>query len=196
MNDELPLFPLGLVLFPRGALPLRIFEPRYVDMVGRCLREGSPFGVVTIREGREVGAAARFHAVGTSARIVDFDALPDGLLGIACRGERRLRVLSYRVRPDQLVVGMVEWLPEVSPQPVPAPYHALPDLLRRVLASDAAQAYAAQLTPDWDDAGWVCDRLAELLPLPVELRLALLELDDQQQRLDLLYAVLQEQRLG
>jgi len=89
---ELALFPLGTVLFPGGPLRLRIFEPRYLDMVRRCLKESRAFGVVLILEGEEAGAAASVATTGTNARVVDFDALPDGLLGIDCLGEQRFRV--------------------------------------------------------------------------------------------------------
>ena len=74
---ELPLFPLNTVLFPGGPLKLRIFEPRYVDMIGRCMRTEQPFAVALIVEGREVGPA-RTASIGTSARIVDFERLRDG----------------------------------------------------------------------------------------------------------------------
>ena len=79
------LFPLNIVLFPGGPLPLRIFETRYVDMVRRCMRESEKFGVVLIREGNEVGPAETVD-VGTLAEIVDFHQLSDGLLGLSCIG--------------------------------------------------------------------------------------------------------------
>ena len=87
-TGALPLFPLNTVLFPGGPLSLRIFEPRYLDMVRRCLKERGGFGVVLILEGLEAGVVGRVADTGTSARIVDFDTLPDGLLGIVCVGER------------------------------------------------------------------------------------------------------------
>src|SRR3954462_12375771 len=82
-----PLFPLNTVLFPGGPLPLRIFEARYVDMVRKCMREGAPFGVILIRAGQEAGEVASVANIGTSARVIDFDQMPDGLLGIVCTGE-------------------------------------------------------------------------------------------------------------
>ena len=81
-DPEMPLFPLNTVLFPGGLLPLRIFEPRYVDMVGRSMREGTPFGVIPIRSGPEAGGVVETAEIGTTVRIVDFSKLPDGLLGI------------------------------------------------------------------------------------------------------------------
>src|SRR6516165_3033400 len=92
-ETTIPLFPLNTVLFPGGPLPLRIFETRYLDMVRHCMRERCPFGVVLIRAGAEVGAVAETTAIGTTARIVDFNSMPDGLLGISCIGERKFRVL-------------------------------------------------------------------------------------------------------
>ena len=109
---ELPLFPLSAVLFPGGPLPLRIFEPRYVDMVGRCLREGSGFAVVLLTDGNEAGEAIEFAEVGTEARIVDFDRLDDGLLGLSCVGQQRIRVLEAWRQPDGLNMGRVEDLPQ------------------------------------------------------------------------------------
>src|ERR1700754_2017230 len=104
-STELPLFPLNTVLFPGGPLPLRIFEPRYVDMIRKCMREGAPFGVLLIRSGKEVGDVSSAADVGTSARIVDFHQMPDGLLGIVCTGEQKFRVEDRRVQADGLHVG-------------------------------------------------------------------------------------------
>ena len=107
-TSDLPLFPLNTVLFPRGPLPLRIFETRYVDMVKRCMREGVCFGVVLVQGGSEVGQAPGYADIGTSARIIDFNLLQDGLLGITCRGERRFRVLRRWREADGLNMGDVE----------------------------------------------------------------------------------------
>ena len=90
--ERLPLFPLQLVLFPGMPLPLRIFEERYKLMIGRCLEERTPFGVVLIRSGEEVGGPAEPHDVGTTANIVQFRRLEDGRINLAARGERRFRI--------------------------------------------------------------------------------------------------------
>src|SRR5438270_13018684 len=88
----LPLFPLKTVLFPGGPLPLRIFEARYLDMVGRGLKAHTPFGEVLIPAGAESDAAPSVADIGTSARVAAFDTLPDGLPGIPCIGDPRFRV--------------------------------------------------------------------------------------------------------
>src|SRR5215467_4574263 len=111
----LPLFPLQTVLFPGGPLSLRIFEPRYLDLVRRCLKEQSPFGVVLILEGAEAGPVTTVAPIGTTARLVDFEALPDGLLGVVCVGERRFRVLRHWSQDDGLNAAEVEYLAESAP---------------------------------------------------------------------------------
>ncbi len=89
---EMPLFPLRVVLFPGMALPLHIFEPRYREMIDRCLDENLAFGVVLIQKGPEVGGDARPHRVGTAARIVKVDRQSDGRLNIQVVGARRFRI--------------------------------------------------------------------------------------------------------
>jgi Lon protease-like protein len=91
---NMPLFPLNVVLFPGMMLPLHIFEPRYREMVARCLEEKIPFGVVLIQEGEEVGTAARPHLVGTAARIMRAEHLEDGRYNITTVGTQRFRILE------------------------------------------------------------------------------------------------------
>jgi len=180
-RGELPLFPLATVLFPGGPLNLRIFEPRYLDMVRRSLREQSAFGVVLILEGAEVGAVAAMADTGTSARVVDFDTLADGLLGIVCVGERRFRVLRRWQRNDGLHLAEVEYLAAEARQALPEELAHLGELLRELLPKlGGAYAY---VEAQFDDAGWVGNRWAEILPLTPAERLALLELTDPLARL-------------
>lgn len=186
LAQEIPLFPLNTVLFPGGVLPLRIFEPRYLGMVSDCMKNARGFGVVPIQEGGETGLVAHFHNIGTLARIVDFDQLEDGLLGITCQGEQRLKVIAHRVQPDQLIIGRVEFLPADPPLP-PSPAHGgLIDFLRQALDQEELQFYSRFLREDWNNAAWVGNRVAELLPLPIPIKQTLLEMDNPIQRLDVL----------
>jgi hypothetical protein len=185
-TEEIALFPLNTVLFPGGPLPLRIFEPRYVDMVGTCLREQRGFGVVLLREGSEVGPA-EFETVGTLARIVDFHTLSDGLLGLTTIGERRFRVQTHERRRDGLHVGQVQWLELEAPQPLPGEYGHLPAVLEALLA--ASDLYA-NIERKPGDASWLSCRLAELLPLTLPSRQFCLELEDPLERLRLLGALI------
>jgi Lon protease-like protein len=178
---ELPLFPLGTVLFPGGPLRLRIFEPRYLDMVRRCLEETRAFGVVLILEGAEAGEAVTVASSGTSARVVDFDTLPDGLLGIDCLGEQRFRVLRRWQQGDGLNLAEVDYLPEDAPCALPAELAHLGELLREVLPQ-LGERYA-HVVARYEDAGWVADRWAEVLPLTAAEKQQLLELADPLARL-------------
>jgi Lon protease-like protein len=187
VNGEIPLFPLNTVLFPGGPLSLRIFEPRYVDMIGRCMREQQGFGVVLIREGAETGPV-QFHEIGTLARIVDFNQLPEGLLGLATIGGERFRVRSHRVQSDGLNVGEVEWLGLDPPSELPEEYVHLSELLESLLA-ELGEAYQ-HVEPSPKDAAWVSYRLAEILPLTVESRQFCLELERPLERLRLLDALI------
>jgi len=186
---ELPLFPLRTVLFPGGLLPLRLFETRYLDMVSRCLREDSEFGVLLILSGGETGAVTELAGVGTSARIVDFSQLPDGLLGLMCRGARRFRLLGHRVQPDGLLVGSVDWLAEHGPSALLAEHRPQAEMLRQALQElgDTAR----HLEEDFDDAGWVANRLAEFLPLEHTAQQSLLEVTDPQERMRQLAPLIQ-----
>ena len=179
--STLPLFPLHTVLFPGGPLALRIFEPRYLDMVRRCFREQGEFGVVLIIEGAEAGVADTIASIGTTARLVDFDPLPDGLLGITCVGGRRFRLHSRGQQDDGLNVGEIELLPEEAVCPLPLELAHLADLLRDVLPK-LGGGYA-HVDTDYDSAGWVANRWAEVLPLEADEKLELLELDDPLMRL-------------
>ncbi|HLH22585.1 MAG TPA: LON peptidase substrate-binding domain-containing protein [Chloroflexota bacterium] len=108
--QDIPLFPLGaVVLFPGMALPLHVFEERYKQMVGRCLATNEGFGVVLIREGREVGAPAEPFEVGTVARIASVERLPDGRMNLVTVGTRRFRCVEH-VQVEPYRIARVEWL--------------------------------------------------------------------------------------
>ena len=115
--ETIPLFPLSTVLVPHGRLALQIFEPRYVDLVSRCLKENTGFGVIWLREGSEVYRPEseyepRLSQLGTYAHIVDWDSLPNGLLGITIEGLKKFRLLSSQQRADHLHMAEVEWIDE------------------------------------------------------------------------------------
>lgn len=181
--DSIALFPLNMVLFPGGALPLRIFETRYVDMVRRCMRGAQSFGVALIREGNEVGPAETFD-VGTLAKIVDFHQLSDGLLGLSCVGEQRFRIRSRNCQSDGLNLAGVEWLAAEPAVAVPARHARLPELLKSVLPQ-LGEVYTG-IEMHLEDAAWVGHRLAEILPIPLADKQRCLEIDDPIQRLDVL----------
>jgi Lon protease-like protein len=182
----LALFPLNVVLFPQGPLPLRIFETRYVDMVRACMRESRGFGVVLIRAGNEVGRADTV-SVGTIATITDFNQLPDGLLGISCVGQQRFRILTKSVAKDGLNLADVELLAPEPDLALPPRHARLAELLATVLPQ--LDELYSNIELRLDDAAWVGHRLAEILPIPLPDKQSLLELDDPLERLDQLAAL-------
>ena len=183
-TGEIPLFPLQTVLFPGGRLPLRIFEQRYMDMAKACLRDGAPFGVCLIREGREVGQPALPEAVGCVARIVEWDMPQLGLLQVVARGERRFRIRARRLQADGLALVGADLLDEESDAPLDPQADLCARVLRRMV--DAAPAGLVELPPRYDSSAWVSARLAELLPLSLASKQRLLEMDDARDRLEIL----------
>ena len=187
-RHSLPLFPLHTVLFPGAHLQLRIFEPRYLDLMRTCGRDGSGFGVCLILEGREAGEPASPVAVGTEARIVDFNALPGGLLGITVLGGRRFRVLNTHVRDNGLVVADVDWFEEPAAVPLAVEYDLLATLLQRLLERMGGKHAQADKSA-YADASWVGWRLAEWLPMAPADRQLLLQESDPESRLQRLLEV-------
>jgi Lon protease-like protein len=181
-EESLGLFPLHAVLLPGGVLGLRVFEPRYLDLVRDCGRDGSGFGVCMIIDGEEVGAAATSAAFGTEARIEDFGSDERGLLTLRVRGHRRFHVLRTRVRDTGLVIAEVEWC-DPDPDEELRPEHAVLGTLLQRLFEQVGGEYAGAGPSQLDDAAWVGWRLAELLPLDNLQRQALLQQDDPHARL-------------
>ncbi len=197
--SSLPLFPLGTVLFPGGLLPLRIFEVRYLDMIARCHKAGAPFGVVSLTQGSEVrvaGARAEtFNTVGTLAVITSFDVPNPGLMAIQCTGAQRFRITSR----DQLRHGL--WVADVQRMdmdmavPIPPDLQGTATALEKVINTLRQRAGAPGQFPilepfQLEDCGWVANRWCELLPLPLELKQRLMELDNPLVRLELVSDVL------
>lgn len=186
---SLSIFPLRTVLLPGASLGLRVFEPRYLDLVRECGRTGVGFGVCLILDGEETGAPATSAAFGTEAVIEDFGSDDGGLLTLKVRGARRFRVRQVRVRDNGRQVADVSWC---APDPVQhlRPEHGLLAVLLQSLLDRFGGEHAMAPSALLDDASWVSWRLAELLPLEDSRRLELLQLDDPHQRLERLILLL------
>ncbi len=197
--SSLPLFPLGMVLFPGGLLPLRIFEVRYLDMIAKCHKAGAPFGVVALTQGSEVRQAGAvqeaFSAVGTLATIASLENPQPGLIVVRCNAAQRFRVSSSQRLKHGLWVADVERLNDDMVVPVPD------DLLETARALERLVVSLKMRLPDnealplaepyrFDDCGWVANRWCELLPLPLPLKQRLMELDNPLVRLELVSDVL------
>ena len=190
----IPIFPLHSVLFPGGPLVLRIFEPRYLDMISDCLKNDCGFGVCLIREGSEVGEAAEVYPVGTLGKITYWHKRPDGLLGVTVRGEQRFHIIEHRVEPNQLRVAEVELLPLDEESEVPEKYQGLVTMLKSII-SELDHPYI-NLPKQYDDAGWVSARLVELLPLEYSHKQRLLQESDPLQRLEVLLQLMMRKDNG
>ena len=187
----LPLFPMNTVLFPGCVLDLQLFEARYLDMIARCMKQGTGFGVVCILEGGEAGNAPKDVArIGCEALIRDFQKQDNGLLGIRVEGGRRFEVLSTELQRDQLLVAQVEWLDELPEQPLQEEDQDLLALLKAL----AEHPMVAALNMNVEVAGQqlLANRLAYLLPFAEEDKIELLQVDDPQQRLDGIQVLLDE----
>jgi uncharacterized protein len=185
LSEEVPLFPLHTVLFPGGRLPLRIFEQRYMEMAKTCLKDNAPFGVCLIHQGKEVGEPAVPVGVGCLARIAEWDMPQLGVLQVTARGESRFRILDQRVQADGLVRASIELLPEGEDVPLPQAAARYAKLLERVIEQHPA---LLERPHRLDSSAWVSARLAELLPLPLEAKQALLETENGRARLEKLDA--------
>ena len=198
--SSLPLFPLGSVLFPGGLLALRVFEVRYLDMVRKCHQAGAPFGVIALTQGREVRQAGapeeQFNDVGTLAVIEQIDTPQPGLITLLCRGSQRFRITQRSHLPHGLWIADVGHIDPDLMVPVPDDLKTASSALAQVLhtlkqrdphAPGAVAPTAAQL----GDCGWVANRWCELLPVPLELKQRLMELDNPLVRLELVGDVLE-----
>lgn len=188
--QELPLFPLNTVIFPGGALPLRIFEPRYIDMVKDCVRDEHGFGIVLIKRGSESGISAQVYKTGTLCRICDWETLPDGFLGITAYGESKIHIETTRVESNQLVVGQIVEVEQDPDSALPEEFELLRLLLQRII-TEVGEPYSS-LPANYEYAGWVGARLTELLPLQLSIKQRLLEIDDHIVRLHHLKEAMQE----
>lgn len=193
---NLPLFPLQTVLFPDGLLPLQIFEVRYLDLMKRCERSGEPFGVVCLQSGHEVRRASSaaeaetLATIGTLARLERIAHPRPGLILIEARGTQRFRLDTTALQPHGLWTGAAQVLPDDAPATVPPELASLGPRLQGVLKAMSTREGALPLPapPEdsrWQDAGWLANRWAERLPLPLDERQRLMSLDNPLWRLEL-----------
>lgn len=200
----LPLFPLNTVLFPGGVLPLKVFETRYIDMVRDCMKRESPFGVVLIKSGQEIGMAAEPEQVGCMAHITDWDAPQLGVLLLRTEGGTRFRILETRVHKDQHLEGRIEILGHGGPSALMQEQQNCAATLKLVIhdinvkgRAEVGAEFESPFTETLrlDDAGWVANRWSEILPIPLKARQKLLEVDDAQTRLTIIQQYLQQHEI-
>lgn len=191
--QALPLFPLSTAVFPGSLLPLQIFELRYLQMIGACERQGTPFGVVTLTRGGEVhqpgGPAEQFEALGTRMQLEKVSRPRPGMLQVWCRATGHFEVLSTQQRSDGLWLARVQDLPPEPTLPVPEHLrylsHQMVDALQRLQDPAMDPVPWPQPWPS-DECAWLSQRWAELLPLPTAMKYRLLALREPLLRLELI----------
>ena len=205
--NSLPLFPLGTVLHPGGLLPLQIFEVRYLDMIGKCHKAGAPFGVISLTEGFEVRrpkdsgpsgdgfANEAFGSIGTLASITEFSVPQPGLMTIRCVGTQRFEISTRERLKHGLWIADVTRLDDDQAVAVPADLertaNALGKLIKSLQERRVPDDQMPMLPPyQLDDCGWVANRWCELLPMSLELKQRLMELDNPLLRLELVSDIL------
>ncbi|MDD2055289.1 LON peptidase substrate-binding domain-containing protein [Pseudomonas putida] len=187
----LALFPLNAVLFPGCTLDLQIFEARYLDMISRCMKQDCGFGVVCIFDGEEVGVAPDGYAlIGCEALIRDFQQQENGLLGIRVQGGRRFRVINAEAQRDQLLMADVEWLDDLPELPLQEEDADLVALLKAL--AEHPMVAALDMDTEANSQQALAHQLAYLLPFAEEDKVELLQLDDPQECLDAIQALLDE----
>lgn len=197
---NIPLFPLGMTLFPDGLAALKIFEVRYLDMTRSSFREGTPFGIVTLNQGSEVRQPTEqisFADIGTLAEIVDFEAIQPSLYSIRCRGQSRFKIDHAEQMPNGLWRADVTCIDEDTAIEIPPELAKSATTLQRVLQSIDEQAVPDEQRPilkpyRLNDCGWVSNRWAELLNLNAQQKQHLMTLENPRLRLDLVQELLEE----
>ncbi|MED5529616.1 MAG: LON peptidase substrate-binding domain-containing protein [Pseudomonadota bacterium] len=187
-TEQIPLFPLRVVMFPGGRLDLQIFERRYIDLVSHCMRTSTGFGVCLLKEGEEViqeGIDQTIHRTGTYSNIIDWDQLENGLLGITVEGSTKFNIEDCWQIDSGVLQANVEFsqTDSVGKESIPLDnqFSALVDLLQNLESHPLIEQ--KNLAIDYNnlwDLGW---RLSELIPIDVEQKQQLLELDDPWERI-------------
>ena len=206
------LFPLSVVLFPQGVLPLRVFEARYMDMVRDCMRDETSFGVCLAADGKSPSPDMVLTTadIGCLARITAWDMQQLGLLQIRTVGGDRFRLLASESQPNGLLVGEIDLIEADEDQPIPDEHRPCVDLLTRIIEDMSAQIVEKRRTGEAADgspvlaqlpfeepyqlesSAWVSNRLCEVLPVPLKAKQKLMELTDAATRLEIVHTYLKQ----
>ncbi len=178
------LFPLQTVLFPGSILPLQIFEQRYLTLIKDSMKEETGFVTVLISEGKEVGETPQIYCTGCYVEIIDWESLPNGLLGVSIQAKNRVRLSNSSVRDDGLLLAETSPFESTLDKKfsLPTTFKPLSDTLKQLLNHPFAQQYKD--TVDFNDTADICYRLGELLPINNKQKQLLLESETAEQMLD------------
>lgn len=192
----LPLFPLHAVLFPGMPLPLHVFEERYRQMMRMVLEQDRQFGVVLIREGKEVGGSAIPYRWGTVARITALQNQPDGSMNLWTVGEQRFRIVEI-IQHEPFMVAKVMLLPDVcgscEHRILPVVHRAtdrLEQYVRLLFSPEGGKHFVIELP---NNPRVLANTIGAILQVPLVQKQKLLEIDDVVQRLEAGLALLEEE---
>lgn len=196
----MPLFPLSTVLFPQGVLNLQIFEVRYLTLMKKCIQEGSPFGIISLKEGQEIckpGEETRLAEVGTLATIETHEFLTPTLISMSAIGTQRFKLLNAEQQKNGLWMGEIQLMPADPVVEVPdylqGSANALANLINSIDQRGITESQLPFRPPyKFMDCGWVANRWCELLPLAPTTKVQLLALDNPLLRLELIDDTLAE----
>ena len=190
---NLPLFPLNVVVCPKGIMNLRIFEPRYLDMTKTCLRENTSFGIVAVLPETKVEMTDHlpFARVGTLVDILDADVSKEDLIMISCQGSNRIKVNRYTIQEDGLIIGEVSNINNDLQIPIPDDLKKVSENLKRLIESLPEQGISERDIPimkpyEYENATWVSNRWVELLDIPLIDKQRLMQIDSPIVRLELI----------
>jgi len=203
-TQTIPLFPLGTTLYPDGLLDLKIFEVRYLDMIKECVRDNTPFGVVTINQGSEVrqpNEQLSLMSFGTLAHIAEFEAVQPSLFFIRCQGGQRFRLNQYSQEKNGLWIGEVELMPDDKSCAIQKHVQDMAQRLGEIIVglkgrglSEAQIPFASPYL--LDDCAWVANRWCEIMPISAAQKNHLLSIDHPLIRLELAKELLEQLEQG
>lgn len=188
--ETIPLFPLAQGLFPDGRLQLTIFEVRYLHLMRRCQQEGIDFGIVALAAGGEVQKAGHIESLyewGCVAKLVSVKEIQPAVLAVTCIGTQRFRLGPHTRGAYGLWSGEITRIDADPICAIPAELQASADQLGALIASVQREGLESKLPfgPPYDleNAGWVANRWADILPIPTPNKVELLSDPDPVHRL-------------
>jgi Lon protease-like protein len=176
-DTRIPLFPLSAHLLPGGRMSLKIFETRYIRMIKEACAADTGFGMCMLNSQGDKAKNQHIYSIGTHAKVVDFDILDDGLLGVTVAGDKCFKIVDVFTDSDGLRRGKVEWLEsweqhqlDIDIQPI--------DLRLKEIFDKYPDIQSLYDTPQFSDPIWVIYRWLEILPVEAEKKQLFLQQKD------------------
>tara|TARA_Y100000996_G_scaffold403469_1_gene376455 strand:+ start:325 stop:927 length:603 start_codon:yes stop_codon:yes gene_type:complete len=181
-ENQVPMFPLKSIVLPGGLFPLRIFERRYINMVKNSLKNQTGFCIALVRGESDNGYITNIFNYGCYVKIVDWNQLEDGLLGITVEGIKKIHVLECNLNKDNLLLGSIEDTKIEKEYMIPQKYLLLSKFYKKIYPN--IKDFISFKNERYADATWVSYRLTECLPLDASTKNKLIALDNAIERLD------------